>query len=74
MYFLFKALFWEISNTRRYAIPYFGPQNISRHHRAVTARKCTEKSDALAELLFNLGAVHTWCSGTSVWVPTQNGV
>ena len=23
--FLFKAMLWEFSNTRRYAIPYFGP-------------------------------------------------
>ena len=28
----------------------------------------------IKEVVSAIGAVHTWCSGTSTWVPAQNGV
>ena len=43
MYFLFEALFWEISNSRRYAIQNFGPQIFLVVARAVTARNVQKK-------------------------------
>ena len=45
MYFLFVALFWEISNSRRYTIQNFGPQNISHRSSCSDGKKCTKNGN-----------------------------
>ena len=45
MHFLFVALFWEISNSRRYPIQNFGSQNISRRSSCSDGKKCTKNGN-----------------------------
>ena len=42
--FLFKTMFWEISNTRRYAIPFFGSQNVCLLQ-VYTTKSCQQISE-----------------------------
>ena len=44
MYFLLKAMFWEISNTQRYAISYFGSQNVCSPQVYIT-KSCRQISE-----------------------------